>query len=185
MLESIVCAESKHLLQSYADTYWFSDFQFGALTMKETIVFFSKSMIHALDLRFVSSYYYEIKQLEFFHFMNKSYTKEELALYFFPLIGKDLDFKNLVLSSYKKTDSLDDLVKFCCMSKSAFRKQFTAHFGISVYQWILQQRCKRISYLSTFPNATMQRIMDELNFDSPSHFNRFFANTSTVTKRFD
>lgn len=173
MFDTIACPESKLLLQSCAETYTQKEFRFEALAMTQPLTFFSQTMIQALSMGFISNFYYEIKHLELFHFMMKSYRKEELALFFFPLISKDIDFKNLVLNAYKHGAGLDDLIRLCCMSESVFRKHFKAHFGVSAYQWILQQRCKKICYLATFPNATIKGIMDELNFDSPSHFNRF------------
>lgn len=173
MFDTIICLANKQLLQSCVDLCDKTPFQFQALPMRKPLITFTESMLQSLKMGFTSDFYFEIKHLELFHFLMHSYKKEELALFFQPIISKNIDFKSLVLDSYIQEETLEGIVKLSCMSKSSFRKQFKEYFGISAYQWILQQRCKKIRYLAGQPNASIKGIMSELNFDSPSHFNRF------------
>lgn len=173
IFDSIICPVNKQLLQSSFNLCKQVEYQFEPLVMKKPLKTFTDAMIQALDMGFTSDFYYKLKHLELFHFLVQSYKKEELVQFFYPIICQNIDFKTQVIEGYKQDETLDGLVKFCCMSKSSFRKQFKEYFGMSVYQWILKQRCKKISYLAALPNASIKGIMTELNFDSPSHFNRF------------
>ncbi len=173
VFDLIISPADKQLLQSYVDICENTPYRFQHLSMRKPLITFAESMLQALEMGFTSDFFFELKHLELFHFLVHSYKKEELALFFHPIISKNIDFKNLVLDSYTRDETLEGIVKLSCMSKSAFRKQFKEYFGVSAYQWILQQRCKKIRYLAEQPNATIKGIMSELNFDSPSHFNRF------------
>lgn len=173
VFDLIISLADKQLLQSYVNICENTPYRFQHLSIKKTLITFAESMLQALEMGFTSDLFFELKHLELFQFLVHSYKKEELALFFRPIISKSIDFNNLVLDSYTQDEILKGIVKLSCVIKSAFRKQFKEYFRVSAYQWILQQRCKKIRYLVVQLNATIKGIMSELNFDLPSHFNRF------------
>lgn len=119
------------------------------------------------------TYYHEIKSSEILLLYRAYYTKEELAAFFYPLVGNSIDFKTSVMSTYRDVKTVEELAMQLGYGLSNFKKKFKEEFDESAYQWMLKQKSKHIQYKLSFADVDFASIIDEFGFSSPAHFNRF------------
>lgn len=74
-------------------------------------------------------HFHETKLRELFWNIRFYYSRQELALFFYTIIGRSQDFKNKVLNSCGKCRTVKDMASTCSMSLSAFKRQFMLEFG--------------------------------------------------------
>lgn len=89
-------------------------------------------------------HYHQIKREELFMYLRAGYTKEELAMFFSPVIGKDLDFKDFVLSHYKQIFDVKEFAEKANMSQSTFNRRFKESFNDTALQWLLARKSESI-----------------------------------------
>lgn len=116
---------------------------------------------------------HELKQKELFLVLRWFYPKEELAALLYPMIGKSMDFKALVLENYQKVENVDELAKLTHMSRSTFDNTFKEEFGMPARQWMLRQTAKHVRHHLSAPDTTISDVMIRFGFNSPTHFTRF------------
>lgn len=63
-----------------------------------------------------------------------------------------------------------ELARACCMSDSAFRRQFRQEFGIPVSEWLRRQRMARIERMLRSPDIPLCQVAEENGFRMPSTF---------------
>ncbi|MGL5771921.1 MAG: helix-turn-helix domain-containing protein [Bacteroidales bacterium] len=149
------------------------EYEMAPLEIKKPLHSFIRFMLETLNEEIWDHYYFRIKHKEFFILLRSFYGSAEVQSLFYPLITQNIDFKSLIMDTYQKDSDLNALIKASCLSRSIFMKVFKKEFGITAYQWIMKQRCKRIIYYASLPGATIKDVMYKVDFDSPSHFNRF------------
>jgi len=118
-------------------------------------------------------HFHEIKQKELFYLLRYFYTKREIAGLFAPIISKNLDFKNIVLSNYLQASSVKELAQICNYSLSSFNRIFKKNFDENPYIWLQNQKVKYIIGRLSDKNIPLGQIVDEFRFSSPSHFTIF------------
>lgn len=123
---------------------------------------------------------YRIKRKELFFLMRAYYPKETLYSFFFPLIGRDIDFKLLVLANYLDKN-MKELALLTNCSLSTFQRRFKDNFGVPFYQWMLNQKAYLIYDEVRYSDKPLLEIAYENNFSSPMHFNRFFRTKYGIT----
>ena len=84
-------------------------------------------------------HFHEIKLKELFWNIRFYYSRQELANFFYMIIGRSQDFKNKVLNNYKSCRTVKELASACDISLSAFKRQFSAEFGEAPAEWIQKQ----------------------------------------------
>ncbi|HAC21257.1 MAG TPA: AraC family transcriptional regulator [Porphyromonadaceae bacterium] len=119
------------------------------------------------------TYYHEIKSSEILLLYRAYYAKEELAAFFYPLVGNSIDFKTSVMTKYRDAKTVEELAMLLGYGLSNFKKKFKEEFDESAYQWMLKQKSKHIQYKLSFADVDFASIIDEFGFSSPAHFNRF------------
>lgn len=113
------------------------------------------------------------KQRELFILFRTYYTNEELAMFFYPLIGKNMDFKKMVFDNYFKAKGIKDLSDKSGYSPVVFQRKFKDVFGETVYQWLQRQKAERIKHRLMTENVNLKELADEFEFASPAHLNKF------------
>ena len=71
---------------------------------------------------------------ELFIILHAYYTSDELAMLFYPLLGKNMEFKKLVVDYYLHVKSAGEFAELCGYSQGVFQKKFKDVFGETVYQ---------------------------------------------------
>ncbi|MDR2809807.1 MAG: helix-turn-helix transcriptional regulator [Tannerellaceae bacterium] len=116
---------------------------------------------------------HEIKHVELSVIMRSFYSKEEIAAIFHPIAGKAIDFRVEVMRNYRRVSHVDDLATLFGMEKRTFGRQFKDEFGMSPYQWILNQKAKHVHFSLTESKQSLDSIRKEHGFKFPGHFTRF------------
>lgn len=89
-------------------------------------------------------HYQQVKTDLIFMTLRYFYTREELALLFAPILGKERGFKESVLYLATEVDSVKDLASGMNMSCSSLKRKFRETFGTSVGSWLLEQKKSRL-----------------------------------------
>lgn len=119
------------------------------------------------------THYHKIKREELFMYLRAGYTKEELAMFFSPVIGKDLDFKDFVLSHYKQIFDVKEFAEKANMSQSTFNRRFKESFNDTALKWLLARKSESILNDIVKSNLTFAEISEKYRFSSPSYFVTF------------
>lgn len=162
-----------NMLQSYYDLCNDVHYDFTPLEIRHPLNEFIDLLVFCLKSGMNCAHLHEIKHKEFFLYLRGFYTKEEIVQLFFPIMGKKLKFKDMVLKNYSKAENVEELIKLLKMSKNAFYAKFSKEFGMSPRQWMLKQIRHQVFIKAAIPNITIKELMDLFNFDSPVQFNRF------------
>jgi AraC-like DNA-binding protein len=70
--------------------------------------------------------------------------------------------------------SLEAFAKLCHRSLSAFKREFSQHYGVAPGRWLLERRLERSAQLLATTNMSVTDIVFECGFEQPSHFCRAF-----------
>jgi len=117
--------------------------------------------------------YHQSKREELFLLLQAYYTREELAGFFYPILCNEMEFKDLVLSNYRKAKDLQELAALVNMSLVTFNRHFKKAFFMSAAQWMEEQRAGDILHEIQMSHKTFCEISLEYNFSSPSYFTAF------------
>lgn len=164
---------SKYALQNLSSYIDKGPNMFKAFTIVPEIKMFLNLLSNCLSSGLNCTFYHELKSSEIMLLFRGYYSKEELAAFFYPLIGGSIDFKTSVLTNYRDAKTVDELASLLGYGLSNFKKKFKEEFEESAYQWMLKQKSKHIKYKLSFPDVEFSSIIDEFGFSSAAHFNRF------------
>jgi len=134
---------------------------------------FLESLAYYLDQGVKCEHFHELKHQEMFLIFRWFYSKEQLAQLFYPIIGRSLNFRALVLENYLKIKNVNELAVLSMMGRSSFDIMFKKEFGMSAGQWLLKQKAKHVKFAMSMPEASINDIMATFEFNSATHFNRF------------
>ncbi|MDR3218831.1 MAG: AraC family transcriptional regulator [Dysgonamonadaceae bacterium] len=142
---------------------------------------FLSSLTFYINEGIFCKHFHEIKQKELFCIFRYFYSKKEIAGLFAPIISKNIDFKNMVLSNYLHACSVKELANICNYSLSSFNRIFKKNFNENPYTWLQNQKLKYITGKLSDKNIPLGQIIDEFRFSSPSHFTIFCKKHLHVT----
>ena len=163
----------KAMLESLTPLCETIDYKFQPLEIRPPMDHFLELFDSYLEDGIRCSHLFQAKQSEILVLFRLYYTRIENATFFYPLVGKSVDFKGFVMANYLKVDSIEEFARLGGFNISTFRKKFKAHFKESAYQWILKQKSKHIKYKLSLDNVSFKDIMDEYGFATPAHFNEY------------
>lgn len=150
------------------------EYQFAAFPMRERMKDFMQLLIeYCKDGLNHNRQLHAVKQDELFILFRKYYSNEELAGFFNPIIGADMEFINKVLDNYMKAKTSKQFAELNGYSLSEFRRRFKENFHEPVYHWLQKQKGKRIQSELLVSNDDITTIAYRYNFSSSSHFNKF------------
>lgn len=115
----------------------------------------------------------QMKQKELLYYFGLLYTREELYYFFSPILNRDIAFSRLIYKHFDQVHKLEDFAKIMNYSISGFKKRFMRVFGIPAYQWLCNEKAKRIYHAITCSRETFTQLAFEFGFSSPAHFNNF------------
>lgn len=119
------------------------------------------------------THYHQIKREELFMYLRAGYTKEELAMFFSPVLGKNLDFKDFVLTHYKQIFDVREFAQKANMSQSTFNRRFKESFNDTALKWLLARKSESILNDIVKSDLTFAEISEKYRFSSPSYFVTF------------
>ncbi|WP_295939076.1 helix-turn-helix domain-containing protein [uncultured Alistipes sp.] len=146
---------------------------FHMLDTNDRISKFIDFFVACVDDGLKCSYYFATKMKEFFFLLRAYYTKEQLAGFFSPLLGKDAQFMNLMYRSYRNVKSVQELADLSHYSLSGFKKQFQKVFGMSASEWMGSQKAVRVFQDLHNSPLSIKELADRHDFSSVSAFSTF------------
>lgn len=163
----------KYLLESYRKQV--KDFQpvFEPLPVREPLTYFLESMRCYLEAGVNCKHLHALKEKELFIILRTSYGREEVVNLFYPIIGRDINFKGAVLSNAEKAGSREELATLLNMSVPDLTRKFNLEFGEPVYTWLMKQKKRRVQERASLPGVSIKDIIHDFNFSSAANFNRY------------
>lgn len=143
------------------------------LEVDERIRVFIHHLANCLHDGLSCLHYQQMKREELFLYLRAGYSREELALFFYPLLGKDIDFKDFVLANYKNVHDVKDFAEMANMSVSTFSRRFKDTFSDTTQHWLIQRKAEEVLNDIVKSDLPFMEISDKYNFSSPSYFVSF------------
>lgn len=75
--------------------------------------------------------------------------------------------------NYIKAKTVTDLAQMIGYGVNSFRMKFKKVFGIPAYEWLMQEKSKRLLVAIANSEDDFKNIIDEFDFSSHSHFYKF------------
>ena len=170
---SLKTTNEKHAFQSYWRLFPNVTYSFAPLTFESPLIEFFDLLLLYLKKNLNVAYLHDLKHQELFLILNLQYAKEDLAGFFYPIIGKSFDFRSMVMDNYLKIRHIDELARMSGMGRTNFDNKFKEEFGSSPHQWILKQKAKHVKQSLIEPDTTFSDVMRKYGFNSATHFTRF------------
>lgn len=148
-------------------------YEFKGLPICKTLSSFLELLKTYLTEGINCRHLHEIKQKELFLIFRTHYSKEDLAGFFYPMLGRSLDFRSKVMAYYMDAKTARDLAGHCGYSEAYFNDLFVAEFSQTPYKWMQKQKSKHIIGRLSQSEVSLKEIVDEFDFSSQSHFNKY------------
>lgn len=115
----------------------------------------------------------EWKQEGLLLLLKSSYSIKELADFFSPILGYNMEFKEFVYTNCSSVNSLNEFAALAKCSLSVFCREFKKSFGESAYQWLLKRKSQFVLQDIINTSIPFQELADKYGFSSQSHFTKF------------
>lgn len=159
-----------HLVEFIPDNF---TYDFRALPIREVMGQYLSILRRCLEDGLSCVHFHELKEKELFILLRAYYSKEELAAFFYPLLGKDIDFKDFVLSSYLVYDDLSEFAGQANMSLDTFKRRFKEAFGESAHKWITSRKSEMIYRDLLMTAKSFADIASEYRMSSQAYLSTF------------
>ena len=151
-------------------------YSIGFLKQNQRVKEFVNTVINYLNDGIKSLRFYDVKIQEFLFIVKAYYEHKQVMDFFIPIFSKDFMFSNDISLNLDKAKTVKDLALLLDYSLSGFEKKFKRVYEISPYQWMLEQKAKKIYHEICFTKKTFTTLADEYGFSSPAHLNDFCRN---------
>jgi len=148
-------------------------YDFKILPVKEVVEMFTTLLQRCLADGLSCVHFHELMQKELFVMLRAYYTKEELACFFYPLLGKDMGFKDFVLSNYLSIADIPEFARQLNLSVDTFKRRFKEAFGESAHKWITLRKSELIYRDLVVSEKTFTEITNEYGFSSQAYLSTF------------
>ena len=145
----------------------------GELDMNPQIRQLVDNINQAIEHGLICHYWLEIKVQEFFLLLKISYTREKIYEFLYLILSSDITFSEQIRLHWKKFQTAAELAAFLNLTTKKFTMQFTAVFGLTPYQWMLQERARSVLFEVKSTGKLFKEIAVENGFSSESSFTRF------------
>lgn len=144
---------------------------------------FNKVISYSIDLicEFIDNeplyaLYFKFKIKEFLFYLSKEYTPYELYGLFADTASTNIRFSDEVKSKAHKYNKMSELAKAMHYTTSGFEKRFKKVFNTSPYQWMKEQKARRLYYDLKMTDKCLKDLADEYGFKSNNYFIEFCIN---------
>lgn len=168
---SIGC--DKYLFQHLAPIYSLIKYEFQELEIREPLSLYIELLQEYLRTGILTKELLMEKIKELIILLRAFYNAEELTMLFYPLLGKNMDFKKLIIDNYLKVRNASEYAQLCGYSLGVFQRKFKEVFGETVYQWMQRQKAEQIKHRLMITDTNPKELAEEFDFASPAHLNKF------------
>lgn len=118
-------------------------------------------------------HYHQIKREELFLYLRAGYEKDTLARFFYPILGRDMEFKLFVETYSQRVFNVKDLAVRANMSLSTFNRRFKETFHDTAKNWLMLRKLEQLKNDIVMGNASFASIADKYHFSSISYLITF------------
>lgn len=148
------------------------DMAVRSLRVNEYMQNFLDTMQMYLDNKMLCKHLQGLKQSEFFFIMRGFYTKEENAMFFYPIIEAKNPFKLLVREKAKNVETVKDLADACNMTTKTLTRRFKETFNETPKQWLLTRKKQQVK-LEVLRTDNFKELQGKVGFSSYAHLNEY------------
>lgn len=134
---------------------------------------FLELIVLYLENKYQNYKLYASSRDELFYLLKIIYSKENLGDFFYLLVNHPSEFEKQVAANYMNVKNVQELAKIMGYGINSFRNKFKETFGIPAYQWLQNEKAKRILNCLITKGEDFKSIIDEFDFSSHSHFYKF------------
>ncbi|EJX00522.1 transcriptional regulator, AraC family [gut metagenome] len=102
-----------------------------------------------------------------------SYSLQELAYFFFPLLNVHSDFQDFVYANYRDIHDVKELAEKANMSLSTFTRRFKDTFNDTAQNWLTARRAESVLYDIVKTGLTFTEIAEKHEFSSSAYLTFF------------
>lgn len=165
---------NKYSLEHLADENIVSaEYDFNLLPIRKRLHDFLLVLRDCLDDGLGCSHYHNWKIQELFILFRAYYTKEELTLFFYPILGKNIDFKDFVLANYKTVSDINEFAQKANMSQATFNRRFKEAFNQPVHKWLSARKAEHILRDIKISDMSLEEIANLYGFSSAAYLATF------------
>ncbi len=132
-----------------------------------------EELIHYRKHGLSCSHIYVVKSQEIYLIFRYFYTDDERIQVFYPFIGQDPNFSELVVSNYMYAKTAEELAARLGYGIKTFRELFKENFGETPYKWMQEQMAQQLKGRLMKKEIPFKQIMLEFRFTTTSHFITF------------
>ena len=154
-----------------------SDVHFYSIKIDDRISAFLSSLIDVLNDGLGCKHFHLIKREELFLYFRAGYSKQNLALFFSPILGDNIDFKDFVLANYKKILEVKEFAGVANMSLSTFNRRFKETFNDTAKNWLMSRRAESIYNDVVMSDISFSELADKYSFSSSAYFSTYCKKT--------
>lgn len=148
-------------------------YDFTILPIHERLLEFLELLRKCLNDGLGCTHFHNWKKQELFILLRAYYEKSDLASFFYPVIGKNLDFKDFVLTNYTRINDIKDFASLANLTPITFNRRFKEAFNQPAHKWIAARKAERVLRDIKITNKTFEEITTEHNFSSPAYLATF------------
>lgn len=161
-------------LQSLSKVCKNMEYTFTPIEIHYPLMPFLEVLVYCLKNGMQCKHIHSMMQNEFFFLLRGFYEKEKIAALFYPIIGKELSFKDFVIQNYPSVSSIDQLIALSNMGRTSFFVKFKEEFGVTAKQWMLKQMKEKILGKVIEPGVSVKQLTDVCGFESQAQLYRYF-----------
>lgn len=154
-----------------------SDVHFYSIKIDDRISAFLSSLIDVLNDGLGCMHFHLLKREELFLYFRAGYSKQDLALFFSPILGDNIDFKDFVLVNYKKILDVKEFAGVANMSLSTFNRRFKETFNDTAKNWLMSRRAESIYKDVVMSDISFSELADKYSFSSSAYFSTYCKKT--------
>ena len=98
-------------------------------------------------------------------------------MFFWPILGEDIDFKDFILANYKRILDVKEFAGAANMSLSTFNRKFKETFNDTAKHWLMSRRDESIYKDITMTDIPFSELADKYSFSSPAYFATYCKKT--------
>lgn len=146
---------------------------FAPLVFTPRISDYVQLMASALHDKLYCIHFQRMKREELMFYLQVEYAKRDLAAFFFPLFGTNIEFRDLVLTNYLLVRSIRELASLANLSLSTFNRRFRETFKKSPQVWMTERKLDDILLDILFSQMPFDEVAEKYHFSSTSYLISF------------
>lgn len=148
-------------------------YEFNTLEVREPMLSCIKSIAFYIRDGVLCNHMIRIKMQEIFLDYKYYYSVAELAMLFYAVFTKRMEFYIKMHAVAPRAHSVKDLAELSGYSLSNLKVQFKPFFGVTPYTWLLDKKLDMVKMSLADESKPLKLIVDELGFSDQSHLNNF------------